>query len=145
MATRLAANILGLVLLTATSYRVSAEEFELVGDMEGTFCTNYYVFKTCGWQKLHAVGTPNGGLAQIRQRYDAVSEFREGREGKPGRCWIRLRSDPASYGWWATIYNNLAGLPEFYQLKAGADPNEFESYEKLGTPDDVTFSCQKID
>jgi hypothetical protein len=133
---------LALVTLALMSSSAQAE-YEAQGGLRGFFCTTWLFFDTCKFHPVDAVADQNGRLFTPATLYPDVSEYKPPTATSPAKCWIQLKADPARLGWFATLYNNFAGLPEFYSLKPGGDPAKLDNYDKRGTPDFIVFNCIK--
>ncbi len=110
-----------------------ASSYIVTGTIEGEVCTNFLLFKTCGFHKIDAVKGEDGNLYPMNQSYSNVSEYNENSK----RCWISLKATGG--GMAGNIVNNitnaLATHPELFENVKG----NFEAVD----PEYVTFPCIK--
>ncbi len=113
-----------LIVFASTDY--ASADYLVTGKFEGSFCSGF-VIEVCKFQRIDASGK-NGQLFQLPERFDHVTEY------KSGRCWRKVHSS-----WYLGLTGNI---PTFYRY-IGGPKHLVESYEDLGTPDFITFKCEK--
>jgi len=113
----------GLALLIVTETRA---DYCAVGTIEGNVCKGF-VIESCKFVRVDAVKGDNGKLFTVKECYDEVSEYSEGK----GRCWINTKSKGSGVLSWAI---NAAAQPEFLHK------NENGEYEKIDV-EYLTFEC----
>ncbi len=112
----------------ALSSSVVMAGYTVTGKYEGNFCTGFVVY-VCGPKQIDAASKDGKQLYELPMRFDDVDEYRE-----TGRCYNRVRSS-----WFNWI---LGDIPTFYRYVSG--PRHLvDSYDELGTPESMTFQCQK--
>ncbi len=116
----------GAAVVVALPIAPVAAEFVATGPIKGQVCRGF-VIEACKFHVLHAVKGDSGQLFTIRDRYERVSEHRD------GCCWIRTKSKGAGLISWGA---NIASQPEFYERTAEG------AYNKLDI-EYVVFPCQE--
>jgi hypothetical protein len=103
-------------------------EYIVTGKFEGTFCTGFGI-EVCSVQEISAT-VGNGQLYHLPDRYDDVDEYRE----RSSLCSIVVHN--SWFDWF------IGDVPVFYRY-LGGPVERLESYEKLGTPEYLSFRCMK--
>lgn len=103
-------------------------DYVATGPFKGLFCSNFGI-KFCNFKRVDAL-SENGQMVEIRREWDYVDEHSE----RKGLCWVRLRNT-----WMTWLFGNTE---VFYRHSKGPR-HKIESYERLGTPDNVVFKCVK--
>lgn len=103
--------------------------------VRGRYCS--YGGFICSFKEVVAYDD-GSGPRELPTTYKTVEDFKPGKEGEPGRCWITTKTDTRSLGWFSYFFDWWNEAPSFYGRKEGG------GFEKLGAPEYVVFRCRKI-
>jgi hypothetical protein len=126
-------------LVTATflphSPATAEPSYVVKGETKGYFCSFYFF---CRFQKLDGLSFSDGVVHALPYSYKEVSDFRSGKDGAPGKCWVTTRADESRWGWLARFWDWWADVPVFYTKSATGE------LSKLGSPEFIVFDCEAV-